>query len=418
MDTIYKERRAKLAESMEENSVLFLFAGKEKQKSLDTDFPFSPDRNFYYITGLKRPNWFLVLAKTNHKIVEYLFMERPDAYLESYFGEMPNAEKMMAQTGIEHVCYLDRFDWEIGRLLSRNSFSVLYFDFHKSELDTEAYPENDMCRRILDAHPYLTVKNISRTICNMRRIKSCEEIKKIQSAVGFTWSGIQEILDHLYDGVNERQLQAYYEFGTKMSGSADQGFTPIIAGGKNSVYLHYSNNNQDVHDGDVLLLDLGAENEFYTADISRTFPVSGKFSEEQKIYYQAVLYGQEKIMEYIRPGQKIEKTLDVAREAIGEQLLGQGLISDIKEMTTLLPHGVCHYLGLDCHDVGDRGLIEPGMVLTMEPGIYLRDQGLGIRIEDDVVVTEDGCRLLSGMIPKSVEEIEAYMSARGIHKTS
>lgn len=409
---IFQERRKALAEQLEEDSICFLFAGKEKQKSTDNDYPFTPDRNYYYITGLDRPGWFLVLAKTDGKTGEWLFMNRPDPYMERYLGKMPDAESMKEKTGIANVRYLDRVDWELGRLLDRGSFTSIYFDFHKRDLDTEAYPENDMCRRICEAHPYLTVKSISKAVCNMRRYKSPEEVAQIEQAIHNTAEGIRQILDHLYDGVNERQLQAYYEFGTRMAGSEDQGFYPIVAGGANSVYLHYSDNNQVIRDGGVLLLDLGAEYGYYSADISRTFPISGKFTEEQKLYYNAVLYGQQKIMEYIKPGVPAAKTLDVAREAIGEKLLEAGKIKDLKEMERLLPHGVSHYLGLDCHDVGDYGLIEPGMVFTMEPGVYLPEIGLGIRIEDDVLVTEDGCRLLSGEIPKTVEEIESYMAAR------
>lgn len=162
----------------------------------------------------------------------------------------------------------------------------------------------------------------------------------------------------------------------------------------------------------MLLVDLGAEYGYYAADISRTFPVSGKFTEEQKIYYNAVLYGQQKVLEYLAPGKPVEDTLRVAREAIGEKLLEAGRIQSLDEMTRLLPHGVSHYVGLDCHDVGDRGLLEPGMIVTMEPGAYMPELGFGIRIEDDALITEDGAVLLSPNIPKTVEEIEAYMAHR------
>ncbi len=410
--TIYRERRESAARYMEDNALAFLFAGRPKQKNADMDFPFVPDRNYYYMTGCTRPDWFVVLQKLDGVYSEWMFISRPDPYFERYHGKMPDIEEVKAQTGAENVCYLDRFEWEFGRLLSRNYFEYLYFDFHKRELDTTAYPENDMAARLTAMYPCLRVKSLSRQICNMRRVKNQEEIACIEKAIELTGRGIRSILDHLRPGVNEREMQAYFEFELKMGGADGSAFNPIVAGGKNSVYLHYEENDQDVGDGDLLLLDLGAEYGYYAADISRTFPVNGKFTPEQRLYYEAVLYAQEKLTAYLRPGADVEKTLDVAREAIGEKLLAAGRIASMEEMTDLLPHGVCHYVGLDCHDVGDRGLLEPGMIVTMEPGVYLPDLGFGIRVEDDVLITEDGCRVMSAAIPRTVEEVEAYMAAR------
>lgn len=408
----YRERREKIAESMADNSLAFLFAGRPVQKTTDMDYPFAPNRNYYYLTGCKRPNWFLVLQKLGGAYSEWMFIERPDPYYEMYHGKMPDLEDVQAQTGVDKVCYLDRFEWEFSRVLSRNYIEYLYFDFHKRDLDTASYLENDMARRLTDMYPCLQARSLSRQICNLRPVKNQAEIDCIQKAIDLTDRGIRSILDHLKPGVNEREMEAYFEFALKMGGAGGNAFHPIIAGGKNSVYLHYEDNDQYVRDGDLLLLDLGAEYEYYAADISRTFPVNGKFTEEQKIYYEAVLHAQDKLVEFLKPGADVEKTLDVAREAIGEKLLAAGKIASLDEMVKLLPHGVCHYVGLDCHDVGGRGLLEPGMVVTMEPGVYMAELGFGIRIEDDVLITEDGCRVMSASIPRTVEEVEAYMTAR------
>lgn len=409
---VFVAHRAALEEQLPDNSLLFLFAGEPKQKTLDMDYPFRVDNNYYYMTGFDRANWFLMLTKLQGKVKEWLFIERPDPYLERYFGKMPDLADAAEQSGVRDVYYLDRFDWEIGRLLSRSTFETLLFDFHKRELNAVSYPENEMCRRITEAHPYLTVRNIGPVINNLRRVKAPQEIECIRRAIDITETGIRAILDHLRPGVNEAELQAHFDFALTMNGAKDNAFDPIIAGGKNSNVLHYSRNDQTVREGDVLLVDLGAEYGYYAADISRTFPVSGKFTEEQKIYYNAVLYGQQKVLEYLAPGKPVEDTLRVAREAIGEKLLEAGRIQSLDEMTRLLPHGVSHYVGLDCHDVGDRGLLEPGMIVTMEPGAYMPDLGFGIRIEDDALITEDGAVLLSPNIPKTVEEIEAYMARR------
>ena len=171
----------------------------------------------------------------------------------------------------------------------------------------------------------------------------------------------------------------------------------------------YKRQNQDLKDGDLLLLDLGGEVGYYSADISRTFPVNGKFTPRQRYYYDAVLAAQKAVIDALRPGLPVDDTLEIARDTLFEYCVQDGLTKDRKDMEILLPHGISHYMGLDTHDVGDRGLLEPGMVVTVEPGIYLRDSGLGIRIEDDVLITETGHELLSPQILKDPDAIEDYI---------
>ena len=409
---IFASRRKALEAQLPEQSLTFLFAGIAKQKTLDMDYPFCVNRNYYYMTGFDKPNQFLMISKLEGVVKEWLFFDRPDPYLERYFGKMADKEDVIARSGVDTAEYLDRFDWEIGRLLSRNNFEQVLFDFHKRELDTVRYPENDMCDRIVGAYPNLKVGSITQVVNNLRRIKCEAELDCMRKAIDITAKGINAIMDHLHDGVNEMELEAHFDFALTMNGAKDVAFDSIIAGGKNSNVLHYSNNDQTVHDGDVVLLDLGAEYGYYAADISRTLPVSGKFTELQRTVYNAVLYGQQKVFEFLAPGKPVEDTLRVAREAIGEKLLAAGLIKSMDEMPRVLPHGVSHYVGLDCHDVGDRELLAPGMVVTMEPGAYFPELGFGVRIEDDVLITENGAEYLSNQIPRTVEEIEAYLASR------
>lgn len=405
-------RRKLLESQLPEQSLTFLFAGVPKQKTLDMDYPFCVNRNFYYMTGFDKPNQFLMIEKIDGAVREWLFIDRPDPYLERYTGKMIDKEEAAQRSGVTCAEYIDRFDWHIGRLLSRNCFEHVLFDFHKRELDSVRYPENDMCERITHAYPNLKVGTVSALINNQRRIKDEQELACMRRAIDITQKGIEAIMDHLRDGVNEAELQAHFDFALTMNGAKDTAFDSIIAGGANSNVLHYANNDQTVHNGDVVLLDLGAEYGYYAADISRTLPVSGRFTPVQKTVYNAVLYGQEKVFEFLAPGKPVEDTLRIAREAIGEKLLEAGLIKDPSEMERVLPHGVSHYVGLDCHDVGERGLLMPGMVVTMEPGAYLPELGFGVRIEDDVLITKDGAQLLSAQIPKTVEQIEAYLAGR------
>ena len=411
METVFAARRKRVIEAMEEDSVLFLFAGNVKQRSLDGDYPFCVNRNYYYLTGLDQPEYVLEIVKQEGNARQTLYLPRPDPYLELYFGAMPTAEQIQAQLGVDRAIYLDKMDWELNRLFSRNYFRTLYMDFHKRELNNEAYPENELAKRIVSAHPYLRQKNIARVIDNMRRVKDETEIAQIRKAIDITRLGIEGILTHMAPGVNERQLQAYFEFELQYNGAGGNAFYPIIAAGKNTVNLHYDRNRETLCAGDLLLLDVGAEYGYYSADISRTFPVSGRFDSRQRYYYEAVLASQKAIADALRPGLPIEETLEIARDKLFEYCVQDGLTHERSDMNRLLPHGVCHYLGLDTHDVGDRDLLEPGMVITMEPGIYLRDQGLGIRIEDDALITADGCQILSSEILKTPGEIEDFVKA-------
>ncbi len=406
---IFARRRQKVVDTLKDQSALFLFSGDVKQRSLDGDYPFCVNRNFFYLTGLDEPGYVLQVSKLAGQVTQTLYLPRPDPYQELYFGRMPTAEEMVESTGLDRAVYLDKMEWELNRLFARNYFEHLYMDFHKRELNTVAYPENDLAARIMQAHPYLQPHNIARTIDNLRRFKDEGEIAQIKEAIRITGLGIESILRHMGPGINERQLQAYFEFELKYHGAMGNAFDPIIAAGANTVNLHYGRNNQDLKDSDLLLLDLGGEVGYYSADISRTFPVNGVFDSRQRYYYEAVLAANQAVIDALRPGLPVDDTLEIARDTLFAYCVQDGLTKERKDMEKLLPHGVSHYLGLDTHDVGDRGLLEPGMVVTVEPGIYLRDSGLGIRIEDDVLITETGHELLSPQILKTPSSIEDFI---------
>ena len=409
MEQIYRNRRQAVVQTLEDQSALYLFSGQPKQRTLDNDYPFCVNRNFFYLTGLDEPEYILQITKLGGEVKQVLNIPRPDPYTELYHGKMPTDAEMKERTGVDRVVYLDKLDWELNRLFARNYFEHLYMDFHKRELNTVAYPENDLAQRIVQAHPYLRQHNIARTIDNLRRFKDAHEVAQITEAIRLTGLGIESILRHMKPGVGEAQLQAWFEFELKYHGGAGNAFYPIIAAGANTVNLHYERNNQILKDGDLLLLDLGAEVGYYSADISRTFPVNGVFTGRQRYYYEAVLAAQQAIVDYLLPGRSIDETVEVARDKLFEYCVQDGLTKERGDMNKLLPHGVCHYLGLDTHDVGDRNTLQPGMVITMEPGIYLREEGLGIRIEDDVLITETGCELLSAQILKTPDEIENFV---------
>nr|WP_280521242.1 M24B family metallopeptidase [Paenibacillus mangrovi] len=233
----------------------------------------------------------------------------------------------------------------------------------------------------------------------------------MKRAIEITKDGIERIASHMRPGINEAELEAHFSFNLRVSGSKHYAFDPIVAGGARATVLHYEDNEQVVQDGELVLIDIGAEFDHYNADITRTLPVSGTFSERQKSIYNLVLKAELEVIKAIKPGIPFANLNEITKQVLAEGCKDLGLIGNDQELANFYYHGVSHGLGLDTHDVGDYNIeLQPGMVLTVEPGIYITEEGIGIRIEDDVLVTADGCEVLSEGILKTVDEIEAFMA--------
>ena len=235
----------------------------------------------------------------------------------------------------------------------------------------------------------------------------------MKKAIQITKQGIENIFKNANPNMMEYELEACFDYEIKRNGAKDKAFNTILAGGKNATVLHYNENNQKINDGDLVLLDLGASFGYYSADISRTFPICGKFSQRQKQLYNIVLEAQQKVIDAIKPGLPFKRLNEIVIEHYETELLKIGLIKDKEEVKNYYYHGVSHFLGLDTHDVTD-GIqeLKEGMVITVEPGLYIAEEGIGIRIEDDVLVTKDGAENLSKDIIKTVDQIENFFNNR------
>jgi Xaa-Pro aminopeptidase len=245
----------------------------------------------------------------------------------------------------------------------------------------------------------------------LRTIKSEDEVNELKKAIKITEEGIKSLMKNAKSGIMEYQLEAHFDFVLKNSGVRDYAFKTIAASGKNATVLHYSQNNSLIGENDLVLFDLGAQWNYYNADITRTIPASGKFTERQKEIYNIVLKAQLETIKIMKPGTPFLELNKTTRKVLTEELKRINLIKEDSELSNYYYHGVSHYLGLDTHDVGDReAVLTPGMVLTVEPGLYIAEEGIGIRIEDDVLITEDGNEVLSPDIIKTVEDIETFMS--------
>ena len=305
---------------------------------------------------------------------------------------------------------MGQFEEAFASSLDRVKIENLYLDLERKEFHISMTTAQMFAKGVIEKYPYLSIKNIYHEISNLRMIKSGEEIELIREAIDITDKGIRTLMKNANSGMREYELEAYFDFTLKSSGVTDYAFRTIAASGKNATILHYDQNNSELEDGKLILFDLGAQYKYYNADISRTFPVNGKFTERQKQVYNVVLRAQEAVTAIARPGILFSVLNETAKNILTTGCIEIGLIKEASELSKYYFHGVSHYLGLDTHDVGSRDVeLRPGMVCTNEPGLYIEEENIGIRIEDDILITEDGCENLSKKIIKTVEEIEKFM---------
>ncbi|MCP8970396.1 aminopeptidase P family protein [Ectobacillus ponti] len=407
----FSGNREALYEKLEKNSLLLLFAGQAPQKSADEAYRFVPNRNFYYLTGIDEPNVVFLAHHTGQRVEEYLFIGESDPVMEKWVGKTIAKEEAIDVSGINQIQYVDGFDSFLSRLLLSAPVSHLYLDLERREWDTTATKAQQFAARMQTNYPFLQVQNAYPIICELRVYKKPEEIAEIQKAIAITQQGILHLMSHAKAGMREYELEAYFDFTLKSNGVRDYAFNTIVASGKNGTILHYDKNNAVAEDGSLVLLDLGAQVGYYSADISYTFPVNGTFTEAQETYYNIVLKALRETTALVQPGLPFATLNEHAKKVLAEECLKTGLIQEESEISKYYYHGVSHFLGLDTHDVGNYKdlILQPGMVITIEPGLYIEEETIGIRIEDDVLVTEDGHEVLSKDMIRSVEDIEAFM---------
>lgn len=403
--------RERLGERLKNDSITILFAGEAPYKSADETYTFTPNRNFYYLTGINRPKMILMMVKRKDKVTETLFIEKNDPVMAKWVGEKISENEAKEISGIENISFVEEFEGTIGNYLGRTDISKFYLDFERQEFDIPMTRAQRFAAVLRERYPYVKVKNIYHKICELRLIKSDEEVENIKKAIEITYEGIKEMWKNSIPGMKEYEIEAYFDFTLKKNGVTDFAFHTIAAAGKNATVLHYGDNNCETKDGDLMLLDLGAQYKYYNSDISRTFPVNGKFTERQKAVYNVVLKANEEVIKAIKPGVPFTRLNEICREVLAQGCKELGLIKEDSELSKYYYHGVSHYLGADTHDVGSREVdLAEGMVLTVEPGLYIEEENIGIRIEDDILVTKDGYENLSSYIIKTVEEIESFMA--------
>lgn len=408
----YIENRSRFMEAIENNSIVILFAGKPCRKTGDELYQFTPNRNFYYLTGIKEEKHIAVLSKFKNVVSEKLFLQDLDLDKEAWNGRTLRDNEASDISGIEDAVYMKDFNSYINRLVKGSEEINLYLDLDREDIEEADSIANIFARQIKDKYPQIITKNFSNKIAPLRMIKSEEEISEMKKAIDITIDGVKSLMKNVKVGMKEYELEAYFDFECKTKGAKDLAFRTIAATGKNATILHYVENSSELKDGDLILFDLGAQWNLYNADITRVFPVNGEFTDRQREVYEAVLRVNKAVIEKIKPGVDSKELNTWARELIAEECIKLGLIEEKEKVSKYYWHSIGHSLGLDTHDLGIHGrefTFAEGMVFTVEPGIYINEENIGIRIEDDILVTKDGCEVLTKNMIKEVTEIENFM---------
>ncbi len=359
--------------------------------------------DFYYLTGIDQPDAALILLPEGKRLrsrgsilKEILYLPARDEARERWTGAKKgpgaDAEK---ELGVDKIFEIDKIQAHIATFL-RNE-SEIHLSAEMAGVSSPMSRDQFWIRSFQEHNPFITVRDLSPVIARMRQVKSSGELDLIRKSISLTDRAISEAMKLIEPGVYEYQVEATVEYEFRFGGGEGPCFSSIVGSGPNSTVLHYSNNNRMMKEGDLLVLDIGARYGHYCADITRTLPVSGRFSEEQAEIYNIVLEAQRRAIEKIRPGAVYREDVDsTAYQFIDDKGYGKYFI-----------HGTGHFVGLDVHDAGDYSLpLEPGMILTVEPGIYVPEKEIGVRIEDMVLVTKNGHEVLSRNIPKARDDIE------------
>ena len=407
-------RRKNLVDSMANGSIAVILSGTLLVRTGDQFHDFVVWRNFFYLTNIDRANFVLVLVKSNTGTKEMLFIDEVSEIEEKWSGHRMKRLEASVLSGIEEASIhgmpnLKKF---LGSFMMNEGIKHGYFDLERltyNHLDSE---QMIFAKEFQVKYPFVMLDSLYPIIAKMRQIKSAEEIQNMRTAIEKTRIGIEAMMKASKPGMFEYEIEAYYDFAAKSGGVQEKAFHTIAATGANATVLHYDTNNTQTKDGDLILFDLGCAWNHYAADISRTFPVNGKFSERQKEVYNAVLDIEKNMIHAIKPGVKMSQLNKFARDMLANKCRELGLIdNNDDDVLKYYYHSIGHGLGLDTHDVGGRDFtLEPGMVITIEPGLYIEDESIGIRIEDDILVTKDGYENLSVAIIKEIDEIEAFMA--------
>ena len=422
----FQARRKALMGGLERGSVVVIAAGNMQLRNGDVYFPFRQDSHFYYLTGFNEPRAILMMVKhSNNRFASIIFCREQDPVHAQWQGAVLGPGAALEQLGVDHAFSEAEFADKIPEYIQSNSSLHML-------VSTQSGFCQKVQKRCAAAIGKLKLHDISPALSEMRLLKDQTEITLMQRAADISCHAHLAAMRATKPGMLESHVEGIMLSNMMAQGCRQVAYESIVAGGNNACVLHYTQNNAMLNSNELLLVDAGVEFEGYAADITRTFPISGVYTEAQRAVYQVVLDTQLALIDMVKPGVAWGEMQHASERAITQGLVKLGILSG--NVASLMRngshkafymHGFGHWLGIDVHDVGSYGAgekrnrpFEPGMVLTIEPGIYISEgmsgvdarwQGIGIRIEDDILVTEHGCRVLTKALPKSIEAIESVM---------
>ena len=428
--SFHMERRKAVRTFMPEKTMAIYCSGKNMLRANDVDYEFHQDPNFYYLTGLNESNSILILFKNpflfeNDTINELLLIKERNANSEVWVGKKLGVKGSEIILEIQKTFDIDKFNLENLDLSEIDSI----FIHDNFEVGNDLFPVNNKHLQLQKSDTKIknskkeikaNFSEIHKWMAKLREIKTKEEMYLLRKAISITCDAQSELMKVLKPEMKEYQAEAVVEAIFKLNGAEYPGYPSIVGAAENSCILHYTTNRKTMKGNHLLLSDVGAEYHGYTADVTRTIPVDGKYSEEEKIIYNIVLEAQNKAIEACKVGNPFYITNTIATTVVSQRLQELGIIKSPLGMRRYFMHGTSHYLGLDVHDPGTRGVFQPNTVITVEPGIYIKEGSpcdpkwwnIGVRIEDDILITNDEPENLSGCVPRTIDEIEALMKKK------
>ena len=429
MKNNFSERRSNLAHKVLDDSAIIIASASVKSRISDTDYAYRQDSNFYYLSGYEEPES-LILIRPNHANEEFIiFCRDRDPLREQWDGFRTGQEGAISEYGADASYSINSVDQLMPELL-KGSKNIYFSMSSPCGIDSKINHWIEDIRKNMraGAEPPENLLSLDSILHEMRLIKEDHELDIMKYAADITTEAHIRAMQAVTPGMFEYQLEAEYLYAFNKNGARSPAYNSIVGGGNNSCILHYVENNAELKDGDLVLVDAGCEYQYYASDVTRTFPVNGKFSPEQKEIYTIVLEAHKQSIEQAQPGNKWNLMHEKSVEVLVEGLLSLGLLNGSKEeniekglYSKFYMHRIGHWLGMDVHDVGaykkdgDWRELEKGMVMTIEPGIYILDsledvddkwKGIGVRIEDNIVINDSGNEFLTPDVPRTIEEVE------------
>ena len=417
----HKRNRETMIQGLKPASIAIVIGNDVVNRNGDQDFPFRQSSDLYYLTGIEQEKTILAICPhhPDPKLREVLFLVKPEPLSEIWTGHKLTRDEARTISKIQTIKWIDELELTLrDMILSSENIYLNLNEYVKYQNPVKYLPQR-LAHKFKEEYPAHHFHRLAPLITEQRLIKHPEELDRMKEACKITGSAFERILKFVKPGVYEYEIEAEITHEYIRSGARGHAYQPIIGSGKNALVLHYIANSDLCKEGDLLLMDFGAEYGYYAADCSRTIPVSGKFTPRQKVCYEAVLRVQKEATSLFVPGNTIDKINKevwtmMEKEMIGLDLFTKEAVQDQNPDHPLffkyLMHGVVHFIGLDVHDVGGKyRKLEKGMVLTLEPGIYIKDENIGIRIENNIVVDDEPIDLMAD-IPREVDEIESLMN--------